>query len=161
MKTKVLVLAGSFMALVILAAFAWDSLRHLERARRTLEQADAEMRVHEERLIGLVIGTSDSPELKAAIEAYQSAPDRAARIDAFETLIARFRQTSAKEIDPTHPLDRKFMDDIAGTINRHEVARRQYDLQADAYQHALAGLRGRVGRILSSKARDDWNARGP
>jgi hypothetical protein len=52
-------------------------------------------------------------------------------------------------------MDRKFMDDAAGAMNRREVAQKQYDEELAAYQHYLNSWRGSVARMFSSQARLD------
>jgi hypothetical protein len=59
-------------------------------------------------------------------------------------------------VDPTNPLDRKFMDDIAGAINRREIAEKPFEDEWAAYQEFLNSLRGRVARGFSPQARGDW-----
>jgi len=49
----------------------------------------------------------------------------------------------------------KFMDDIAGAINRREIAEKQYDEEAVVYQNFLHSWRGSVARTFSSQARAD------
>ena len=63
----------------------------------------------------------------------------------------------ASKIDPTNPLDRKFMDDIAGAINRRDVAQKQYDEESAAYQSHLTGVRGGLAKTFSPHARADAN----
>src|SRR5436190_1214979 len=60
--------------------------------------------------------------------------------------------------DATNPLDRKFMDDAAGAMNRREVAQKQYDEELAAYQNYLNSWRGSVARLFSSQARSDAKA---
>ena len=43
------------------------------------------------------------------------------------------------------------MDDIAGAINRREVAEKQYDVEWAAYREALGGFRGRIARMFSAR----------
>ncbi|MCP6725939.1 hypothetical protein NL526_28170, partial [Klebsiella pneumoniae] len=58
-------------------------------------------------------------------------------------------------VDPTNPLDRKFMDDVAGAINRREIAEKSFDEEWAAYQEFLNGSLGRIARWFSSQARVD------
>ncbi len=48
------------------------------------------------------------------------------------------------DVDPTYALDRKFMDDVAGAINRREMAEPPYDVEMSAYRQYLSGPRGAV-----------------
>ncbi len=156
MKKSVLLLALATMALLVFAAFAWDSVRHVDKMRRRMETADSDMRTHEQRLIKLLTGTPDvGAKLQPAVEAYEAAGDISTRHDAYDELVARFRQVGPSEVDATNPLDRKFMDDIAGAINRREVSQRQYEIELDAYRKSLDGFRGRLARIFSSQSRED------
>ena len=58
-------------------------------------------------------------------------------------------------IDATNPLDRKFMDDTTGAINRRQVAEKPYDEESAAYQAYLASWRGQIARMISPVARAD------
>ena len=51
-------------------------------------------------------------------------------------------------VDPTNPLDRKFMDDMAGAINRREIAEKPYDDELAAYQQFLNGWRRQRGAVV-------------
>ena len=82
----------------------------------------------------------------------------ALRRAAYEQMVSGFRQTMSGTVDPTNPLDRKFMDDVAGAINRREIAQQPYDDEVAAYQEFLGGRRGGVARLCSARARTDWKA---
>ena len=47
------------------------------------------------------------------------------------------------------------MDDVAGAINRREIAEKQYDEESAAYQQFLGSFRGTVAKVFSSRARAD------
>ena len=156
MKRLILPLALLAMAALLGAAAAWDCVRLAADARRRVELADQEMQKHELRLIKRVSGPPQlSSEVQTAIEKYQGARDRAARHDAYDEFVASFRKSSTAKIDPTNPLDRKLMDDIAGADNRREIAQKQYDEELAAYRRFLQSARGRVARWFSSQSRRD------
>lgn len=156
MKKLVLPLALLAMAAIITAAMAFDCVRLAADARRRVELADDEMRTHEERLVKLLSGFSQlSPEVQAAIVSHQEAHSRSARHDAYEELVIRFRQTMSDKVDPTNPLERPFMDDVAGAINRREIAQDQFAAELTAYQRFLKSWRGAVARLFSATARED------
>jgi hypothetical protein len=157
MKKLVLPLAILAMVGAVLGAFALDSARMAADARHRADLADGELRKHEERLLTLLAGSDRrSPEVGSAIMAYESAEDLPARHAAYAQLVARCRQTTSTSIDPTNPLDRKFMDDIAGAINRREIAEKPFQDEWTAYEEFLNTLRGRVARWFSPQARADW-----
>jgi hypothetical protein len=161
MKKNVLVLAVVAMLLLLLAAVAWDSVRLAADARHRVALADAEMQKHEERLVKLLSGSDKvTPEVQSAILAYEAADNMQTRQDAYDKLVASFWHAMSNQIDPTNPLARKLMDDIAGAINRRDVAQKQYDVESKAYQETLNGVRGRVARLFSAQARADWKAGG-
>ena len=81
-----------------------------------------------------------SPEAKTALAAYRTADDLTARHAAYQQLVTSFRQTMSQTIDATNPLDRKFMDDTAGAINRREIAEKPYEEEFTAYQAYLEEL---------------------
>jgi len=157
MKKAILPLAVLAMLGLICGAFALDCVRLAADARHRVEMADEEQKKHEQRLVSLLTGSTHlSPEVQAAIKAYQEAAGPQARHAAYETLVASFRQTMSEHVDPTNPLDRKFMDDIAGAINRQEIARKTYDVESAAYHQYLLGRRGEVARRFSSQTQADW-----
>lgn len=157
MKKLILPVAILVMAAVVLGAFALDSTRMAADSRHRAELADGELRKHEERLVTLLAGSDKrSPEVDAAITAYRAAEVLPARHAAYTQLVVAFRQTMSSSIDPTNPLDRKFMDDIAGAINRREIAEKPFQDEWKAYEEFLSSLRGRVARWFSSQARTDW-----
>ena len=119
------------------------------------------MAKHELRLVKRLEAFPErSPGVQAAIAVYQGAKDRAARHDAYDRLVAAFQQTMSATVDPTNPLNRKFMDDMAGAINRREIAQQQYDEESAAYQAFLASRRGAIARWFSSQAAVDGKASG-
>ena len=157
MKTLVLPIAVVVMIGVIGAAFALDCIRLAADARGRVGLADDEMYKHELRLVTVLSGSARvSPEVQTAITKHQQAKSPRARHEAYEQLVARFRQTMSEAVDPTNPLDRKFMDDIAGAINRREVAQKQYDEEFAAYKHYDDSLRGAVARRFYSEPGPDW-----
>ena len=135
MKIRVIALAILGMIVLLASAVAWDSVRMAAEARRRLALADEELQKHESRLMKLL---ADSPkasaEVKSAIGEHRAAASMHARHDAYDRVVGAFRQTMSDAVDPTNPLDRKFMDDIAGAINRRERAEQSYDQEAAAYQ---------------------------
>jgi hypothetical protein len=146
MKGRTLVAAAvAAMVALIAAAFAVDCVRLAAQARGRVDLADQELAKHEQRLVKLLTGAASiSPEVERAIAAYQAATDLPARHAAYDALVAAFRQTMETKIDPTNALDRKFMDDVAGAINRREIAETPYDDEISAYQEYLRGPRGAV-----------------
>jgi hypothetical protein len=160
MNKRVLVVAAAAAMLAMIAgAFVVDCMRLAEAARRRAALADQELVKHEQRLVKLLIGTGLMTEqVKSAINAYLAADAAPERHEAYEKVVAAFRQTMQTDFDPTDPLDRKFMDDVAGAINRRERAEPPYEAEAAAYREYLSGTRGAVARRFSAQARGDWNA---
>jgi hypothetical protein len=158
MKRLIVPLVLLAMGGVIGVAVAIDCARLAADSQYRVGLADAELRKHEQRFVGLVDGWSDkSPAIVADIEAFRSANDPAARQAAYERLVTSFQQ-SAPAFDATNPLDRKFMDETAGAMNRRDVAEKSYDEEWEAYQRFLGTWRGGVARWFSSAARADWLA---
>jgi hypothetical protein len=157
MKKLVLPLAILVMAALVLGAFALDSTRMAADARHRVNLADGELQKHEQRLVTLLAGSDGrTPEVDSAIATYERAKDLPARHAAYTQLVVTFRQTMSTSIDPTNPLDRKFMDNVAGAINRREIAEKPLQDEWAAYQEFLSTLRGRVARWFSPQARGDW-----
>lgn len=156
MKKLVIPLAILMMLLLLGAAVAWDSVRYAAAGRHRVALVDEELQKHEARLLKLLAGHAQtSPDVQSAIAAYQGGGSPETRHAAYEQLVASFRKTMSNAIDPTNPLDRKFMDDIAGAINRREMAEKQYDDESAAYQRFLSSFRGSVAKAFSSTARAD------
>jgi hypothetical protein len=155
MKKLVLPLGLLVMALVLGAAVAIDCMRLASDARHRVQLADDEMKKHEERLVKLLSGNSKvSPMVEAEVVTYEHADNRNNRHLYFDEVVASVRKATPS-IDPTNPLERKFMDDIAGAINRREIAEKQYDEESTAYQKFLGSWQGKMARVFSSQARAD------
>jgi len=157
MKRLIIPLAILAMGLLLAAAVVTDCLRLAADARERVAMADAEVEKHERRLAKLLDGWEEkSPVVAAAIATFEAADGPEARNEAYERLVASFRQSAPTDVDPTNPLDRKFMDDTAGAINRREIAQKPYEVELATYRRFLAGWRGAVARRFSSQARDNW-----
>jgi hypothetical protein len=157
MKRLIVPLALLAMGGVLAAAVAIDCARLAADYQYRVGLADAELRTHEQRLAKL-LGDSPrvTPEVQAAIAAHENAADMLARHAAYGRLVSSFRQTMPADADPNNPLERKFMDDVAGAINRRETAEKPYGEEAAAYQSFLHGRLGRVARWFSAQARADF-----
>ncbi len=157
-KRYLVVAAVVAMIFLNMGAIALDCVRLAAQARGRVELADQELAKHEQRLVKLLQSSpAITPEVQSAITAYQAparAPDRHA---AFDKLLAAFRQSMQPAVDPTNALDRKFMDDVAGAINRRERAEPIYDAEMSAYQDYLRGPRGAVAHWFSPQDQVDWN----
>jgi hypothetical protein len=155
---KKLVLPGAVvvMLVVLAGAFALDCLRYAASARQRVALADDEMRKHEQRLVGLLTtGQGTTPELQAALAAHSEAAGSMRNRHAAYRKLAAVALGSTSNADPKDPLARKRMDDIAGAINRRDVAEKQYEVEAAAYQQFLGKFMGSVAKVFSSQARAD------
>jgi hypothetical protein len=156
-KKLIVPLAIVAMLALLGAAVAWDCVRLAADARNRVALADAEMKKHEERLLKLLAASPKStPEMQSAVAAYKEATTPEARRDAYDRLVAAFRN-APNAVDPTNPVDRKFMDDIAGAINRREVAQKPHDNEVAVYHAYLNSTRGRIARFFSPQASTDWS----
>jgi hypothetical protein len=159
MKQLIVPLAIVAMVALLGAAAAWDCVRLAADARHRVALADQDMQKHELRLVKLLTARENSsPELQSAASTYQAANTATARHEAYEQLVAIIRSKKANGVDATNPLDRKFMDDVAGAINRREIAEQPYDEELAAYQQFLNSFRGGVARMFSVRARTDWKS---
>jgi hypothetical protein len=158
MKKLVLPTVIVLMMVFIAAAYVWDSVRAASAARHRVDLADQEMQRYEQQLLKLLAEhPRATPEVKAAIEAFHDANTPKERLDAYGQVVTSFKSTMATQTDATNPLERKFMDEIAGSMNRRDIAQKQFDEESTAYQRFLNGFRGRLARLLLPSARSDWN----
>jgi hypothetical protein len=156
-KKLVVPLAIVAMLALLGAAVAWDCVRLAADARNRVALADAEMQKQEERLVKLLAASPKStPEMQSAVTAYKEATTPEARRDAYDRLVAAFRN-APNSVDPTNPVDRKFMDDVAGAINRREVAQEPHDAEVASYHQFLNSFRGQIARFFSTQANTDWS----
>ncbi len=155
---RYLLLLILFSAFALLAvAIVVDCVRLAGDARGRVQMADGELWKHEERLVTLLAASPQvTPQVKDAIAAYRAANDLTPRHAAYQQVVASFRQTMNAAADATNPLDRKFMDDTAGAINRREIAEQPFEDESAAYRAYLGSWRGAVGRFFSSTAQTDW-----
>lgn len=149
-----------FSAFALLAiAIAVDCVRLASDAGERVRIADAELIKYETRLATLLEASPQAtPEVKAELTTYRSAKDWDTRHAAFEKLAAAFQQTMSGKLDATNPLDRKFMDDTAGAINRRQVAEEPFDEELASYRAFLQSWRGQIATWFSSRARSDLQA---
>jgi hypothetical protein len=159
MKRWIVPLALLAMGGLLAVAVAVDCVRLAADAQHRVQLADAELAKHETRLVKLLAGSKQlSPEVDAALAAYRASKSWPARHAAYEQVVACFRQMPSGGVDPTNPLDRKFMDDTAGAINRREIAEKPFDEEFAAHQAYLNSWRGRIARWFSPTAQADWEA---
>ncbi len=145
MKKLIIPAALLAMAAFIGAAFVLDCVRLASAAHERVELADHEMAKHEARLVKTLEGFNKrTPEVDAALEEYAETWEIEPRHAAYDKLVASFQKTMAGDIDATNPINRKFMDDVAGAINRRQVAEKQFDGEWQAWQEFLKSQRGRV-----------------
>jgi hypothetical protein len=157
MSKRLIGLAVAVMIVLLSLAVVWDSLRIAADKQQRVAMADDELRKHEHRLVTLLDGSSElTPDVQRAIANYGNAENRQQRHIAYETLVAALRRTMTSAIDPTNTLDRQLMDDLAGAINRRQIAEDSYDKESRDYRQFLGGLRGRLARAFSSQAQADW-----
>jgi hypothetical protein len=157
----------NLLPLIFLAAFsllavaiAVDCVRLAADAAERTRLADAELIKHETRLAKLLESSPlATPEVKQAVANYRSAKDWPTRHAAYESLTSSFQQSMSGKLDATNPLDRKFMDDMAGAINRRQVAEKPFDQELAAYQAYLNSWRGQIARWFSPVAYADANPR--
>jgi hypothetical protein len=156
-KKLIVPLAILAMLALLGAAVAWDCVRLASDARKRVAIADAEMQKHEERLVKLLaVSPKSTPEMQSAIAAYKEATTPQARHDSYDRLVAAFR-AAPNAVDPTNPIDRQLMDNVAGAINRREVAQKPHDAEVADYHAFLNSFRGRIARFFSVRANTDWS----
>jgi hypothetical protein len=152
MKKLIIPIALLAMAALIGVAIVIDCVRLASDAHGRVELADQDLEKNEQRLVKSLNGFNErSPEVDAAIKNYESATGLTTRHEAYENLVASFQRTMTSEIDPTNPTDRKFMDDIAGAINRRQIAEKAFDTEWQAYQEFLKTRRGKVASAFSNQ----------
>ncbi|MEX2169265.1 MAG: hypothetical protein WD851_08135 [Pirellulales bacterium] len=147
MKKGVLLIAVLIMVALLAGAVVWDCVGLAEDAQHRVSLADEEIAKHERRLMKLLESSPQvSPEVEATVAAYRGANSLEAKRAAYDDVVANFRRTMAGSVDATNPLDRKFMDDVAGAINRREVAEKPYEEELAAYEAFMNTWRGGVAR---------------
>jgi hypothetical protein len=156
MKRNLLPLMFLIAFALLAIAIAVDCVRIAGDYRERVALADADVAKPEVRLAKLLESSPQvTPEVTAAIASYRDAQDWPARHDAFEALAASFQKTMASKLNATNPLDRKFMDDVAGATNRRQVAEKPFDEEEAAYRSYLASWRGQIAQWFSATARAD------
>ncbi len=146
-----------FAAFALLAvAIAVDCVRLARDMQQRVVLADDELGKYEDRLATLLAASPQvTPEVQQAIASYRSANSWQTRHAAYEALVSAFQQTMSDKLDATNPLDRKFMDDAAGAINRRQVAEKPFDAEEAAYQAYLHSWRGTIAQWFSPPAVHD------
>jgi hypothetical protein len=145
MKKGVLLVGLLVMFMIVGGAIVWDCVRLAQDAQHRVSLADDEVTKHELRLMKLLEASPAlTPELEAAIAQYGAANSLVAKRAAYETVVAGFRKSMQSRVDATNPLDRKFMDDVAGAINRRELALKPYEQELAAYNAFMVSVRGSI-----------------
>jgi hypothetical protein len=156
MRKLILPFALLAMAALLGAAVAIDCVRLAADGHNRVLLADEQISTQENRLVAVLANSSKTtPEVQSAISTLKSIHGRQSRVQAYDGLVASFHKTMSGTVDATNPLDRKFMDEAAGAINRRDVAQKQYDEESTAYQGLLNSWKGRVAKMFSSQARQD------
>ena len=156
MRKLILPLALLAMAALLGAAVAIDCVRLAADGHNRVLLADSDMKKQEMRLADVLLSSSKvTPEVQAAISTLKAIHGRQGHIQAYDALVASFHKAMSGTVDATNPLDRKFMDEAAGAINRRDVAQKQYDEESTAYQGLLNSWKGRVAKMFSLQARQD------
>lgn len=156
MRKLILPIALLAMAALLSGAVAIDCVRLAKAAQHRVVLADAEMVKNEIRLVKQLEGNAmTTAAVRASIDQLKAIHGREARMTGYDALVASYRNTMPGAIDATNLLDRKFMDDAAGAMNRREVAQKQYEEEQVAYQTYLASWRGKIARAFSSAIRRD------
>jgi hypothetical protein len=138
------------MALLLGAAVAIDCVRLARDGWHRVELTDAELVKNEFRLANVMDSSPKAtPEVHAAVAKLRSAKGRGNRVDAYDLLVAILHNKVSTQMDPTNPLDRKFMDEAAGAMNRREVAQKQYEEESAANDVFMKTWRGRVALSFS------------
>jgi hypothetical protein len=144
------------MAVLLGGSVVIDCVRLAADRHHRVFSADGQMVTQEIRLVNLLANSPKAtPEVQSAISILKSIHGRQARMQAYDALVASFHQTMSGRIEATNPLDRKFMDEAAGAINRRAVAQKQYEEESSDYQNFLNSWRGSVAKRFSSQARQE------
>jgi hypothetical protein len=152
MKKLALPLAILAMAALLFGAVALDCVRLAADLHSRVAYADGQMATQEIRLMNVLTSSAKTtPEVQSAVAALKSIHGRQTRIEAYDALVASFRKTMSGAIDATNQLDRKFMDDAAGAMNRREVAEKQYEGELARYQNYMNSWRGHVAQAFVSQ----------
>ena len=156
MRKLIIPIALLMMAAMLASAVAVDCVRLAADGHERTEMATDQMAKQEQRLVGVLENSpKKTPEVEAAIATWKSVKGRLSREHAYESLVAAFQRTMSPQLVATDPIDRKFMDEAAGAINRREVAHKTYAEESGWYDAYLKSWRGRVAQKLSEQARVD------
>lgn len=144
------ILFGGFLVLLalLIAAFAWDSLRTLGDAYREVKAADQEVALQEERFLDLLPTLGLAGVVSAnLLEGYRQAEGTAARRETFQKILAEV--SGPRLADPGDPLARHAADEYVGSLNRRQVALRRQGEAAAEYDRLAEGFRGRIATGLA------------
>ena len=156
MRKLIIPIALLMMAAMLASAVAVDCVRLAKDGHERAEMATEEMAKQEQRFVGVLENSpKKTPEVEAAISTWKSVKGRLSREHAYESLVAAFQRTMSPQLAATDPIDRKFMDEAAGAINRRDVAHKTYAEESGWYDAYLKSWRGRVAQKLSEQARVD------
>jgi hypothetical protein len=156
MRKLIVPLAILAMGVLLGSAVVFDCVRLAHDAYDRVEVEDADMVKYENRFVKQLEGSSKStPEVNAAIGKLQAIHSRVERMGAYDSLVAAFRNTMSGKIDSTNQMDRKFMDEATGAMNRRDVAQKRFDTEQTAFLAYMDSWRGKIARTFSPAVRRD------
>jgi hypothetical protein len=144
MRRLIIPLAILLMAGLLAVSFAVDCANLTAQSGQSIEQGDAELRKHEERLIQALEGWANPPaEIRTSIDVYRQSPDWQERHSNYFDLVGAV--TRGLATDPPLPA---VADGAKGAINRREVAEKNLEEIFDHHRRWLATTRGKVGQMV-------------
>ena len=133
----------------------WDASHALSAAAEAVEQADAEVKVQEERLLYL---SSSIPEagsqLEVLLKEYRDARSRPIRREAYQKIVSLLQKVFLSAADPSNPLRRRMLDELMGAVNRREISERRYSEAIADYQRFVGSFRGKLALTVSGGSKD-------
>ena len=148
MRPQVLLVWGVSALLftaVLSAAVVWDAVRGLRNASELVLAHDREVRLQEERFLGVLVQvgiSTDNAAVHVVEERLRQTQAVSEREAAFQELLARIGPL--KSASPDDPVARRAADEYAGALNRRQIALRRFHEAAAAYNARSRSWQGRL-----------------
>lgn len=156
MRRLIVPLALLAMGLLLGVAVVIDCVRLARDAQNRVLVTDGAMVTQEIRFAKQLEGNAKTgAAVRAAIEKFKAIHTRQERMAAYDELVVAFRNSASEKIDPNNQLDRKFLDEATGAINRRDVAQKQNTEEQAVYEAFMNSWRGKLAAFVSTGVRRD------
>lgn len=152
-KSKLIRWIGGIVVLLLILALCFDSASEIQAVRSQLETVDTELKLHEERYLREISSFPNIPgELTESIQRYRTTDTISARHRLFNDLTTQAQRFLLGRDPSSNQLERKMLDEMAGALNRRQIAERHFQEALQECKRVQSSWRGTLGGVFSGGA---------